>query len=528
MTLRALAAMAAILGAADSGRSHAVHADSTGAGEKAAVAGAARGRAVAWEMSIDGFLSEWGGAHRIALQPTADYVGVRGVFSGWPEHEGDVCVQWDADNLYIAAAVSDDSLDADHIPPEKKEWRGAGGPKDRMFYYDHLKVFVRGPDEDTGFNLWVSPLPAAGGAFAWGGRQRSSPEQELPIQAATQVRAGVYSYELALPWQWLEIHPVPGMVLDAMFLLTDCDRPGSSVGAKVGGDSAKWIWWRHKIQLQGNPPGLKPPPPPEPEPPASPLQRPVVVPTADLAKNRVGDAIARLKSREDSMREASAASQGRERSLARSTSDSGSSRAAARVVEAATASAQPATASAQPATAITAAALKRIGARNRALLAKPAIIELPSWVSDLERPKKLTQDQADSLVVGLVRTFARLTSGDIGGRTDTFVNDGARAVRAERVTVRRFLVLLSQRALREIAAGGALRPRIEAAARTAGIETAAGERLVQTVLSGARKVYDEEYKTTTTRELVKRGRKKAKLDHREAAAFLKSLVSVGW
>ena len=279
-----------------------------GAEEPAAAAAGDAARVVAsagWSIEVDGDLNEWGPADCISMDPAGERVGQRGVFTGWPEHEADVCTSWDAANLYVAVAVTDDALDAARVPPERRKVRARGSEKNAMFYYDHLKVFVRGPGEDTGLNIWVSPLPGNGEAFAWGGRQRTEPAAGIPVQAASQARPGLYTYELALPWAWLELHPFPEMVLDAMFLVTDSDRPRESLHGKIaldasGKEASKWIWWRHRIALSGEPPGLEPPPPP-PKEPESPLERPVVEPGPDLVSARVGDGIARLQARRDSL-----------------------------------------------------------------------------------------------------------------------------------------------------------------------------------------------------------------------------------
>ena len=46
------------------------------------------------------------------------------------------------------------------------------------------------------------------------------------------------------------------MVLDALFLLPDSDRPNEELRDKVR-QSNKWIWWQGKVQLKGQPPGLR-------------------------------------------------------------------------------------------------------------------------------------------------------------------------------------------------------------------------------------------------------------------------------
>ncbi len=503
-----------------------------GAGEPALAADEDAARVVAtvdWSIAVDGDLNEWGPADCISMDPAGERVGQRGVFTGWPEHEADVCTCWDAANLYVAVAVTDDALDAARVPPERRKVRARGSEKNAMFYYDHLKVFVRGPGEDTGLNIWVSPLPGNGEAFSWGGRQRTEPAAGIPVQAASQGRPGLYTYELALPWSWLELHPFPEMVLDAMFLVTDSDRPRESLHGKIaldasGKEASKWIWWRHRIALSGEPPGLEPPPPP-PKEPESPLERPVTEPAPDLVSVRVGDGIARLQARRDSLAaaEKAAAEAARE-------AEAAAREARARGLGASgTASRQdaavPSEAGAQPpGSSVTVESLRRLGAKNRGMLARPAGIEIPPWVREVERAEGMSAAAADTVVTQVLRALSRLVQQDIAGRTDVFVIDPARAIGIERAKVRMFLGQLAERARGEIEEpDGKLRAAVDAAAAASGIEPAAAARLLGEILAASGKLYGAG-KISTTRELVKKARKKARLDEQQADRFLKTLL----
>ena len=107
---------------------------------------------------------------------------MRGAFSGSEDHEADLYLMWDADYVYVAAAVVDDTVDAQQIPPDKSEWRGPSGErKDAMFYYDHLKIFLRGPEQPLGHTIWLSP--ANGTPYLWGGTQRSKPTELVPYKS---------------------------------------------------------------------------------------------------------------------------------------------------------------------------------------------------------------------------------------------------------------------------------------------------------------------------------------------------------
>ena len=212
---------------------------------------------VAAKPQLDGILVEWGAPERIAIVAGGDRVGVRGAFTSEKDHEADVYLMWDADYIYVAVAVVDDIVDVGRIAPGKNEWRGPSGErKDIMFYYDHLKIFLRGPERPLGHNIWFSP--AEGVPYLWGGMQRGKTSERVPVEAGGVLRDGVYTFEVAIPWTWLNFYPQPDMVLDALFLLPDSDLPGQAIRKKVR-KSNKWIWWQGKVQLVGRPPGLKEP-----------------------------------------------------------------------------------------------------------------------------------------------------------------------------------------------------------------------------------------------------------------------------
>ena len=69
-------------------------------------------------------------------------------------------------------------------------------------------------------------------------------------------RDQLYTFEVGIPWRWLGFYPQPDMVLDALFLLPDSDHPTEGLRNKVE-QSDKWIWWQGKVQLKGQPPGLR-------------------------------------------------------------------------------------------------------------------------------------------------------------------------------------------------------------------------------------------------------------------------------
>ena len=87
-----------------------------------------------------------------------------------------------------------------------------------------------------------------------------------------------------------------------------------------------------------------------------------------------------------------------------------------------------------------------------------------------------------------------------------------------------FLGLLTARARQEIEApDGRLRPAVEAAAGASEIDPAAAARLLGEILAEGGRLYRGE-KVSTTKDLVKKARKKARLDERQADRFLKTLL----
>ena len=77
-----------------------------------------------------------------------------------------------------------------------------------------------------------------------------------PYKAGGALRDQLYTFEVGIPWRWLGFYPQPDMVLDALFLLPDSDLPNEELRDKVR-QSNKWIWWQGKVQLKGQPPGLR-------------------------------------------------------------------------------------------------------------------------------------------------------------------------------------------------------------------------------------------------------------------------------
>ncbi len=455
--------------------------------------------------SIDGSLGEWGFAPAIDVSPAAEGVGLRGAFNGDADHWASVYLMWDADSLYIAVSVIDDIIDVEHIAADDNVWNGpAGERQDKMFYYDHLKVFLRGPDQPLGFNLWVAPEREGQAAYAWGGQQRGAVSDELPLRAASMVKGNTYSYELALPWTWLRLYPEPDMVLDALFLLPDSDLPDLKLAKKIA-QSNKWIWWKGTVVLRGKPPGLKKAPEPETIEKIAEHQRKIVVPELKGPEPTVrAESVEMAGERGEVLQTGSAAESA-------ATGDSG-------VEEGAVAEGQ-----------VVESAPRRpadLRARlNRQLLARDESLAAPAWVRELTAGGDLSVAQIDSLYFRFGETLQRLSQENISSRSDGLIIDMAEYAGVWKAQVRVFVVDLLRVALGQLdAESGTLRPALARAAVAAEVEEKQVISFVRRICEESLKVY-EDNKVVATGDLIEKGRRKARLSEGEMERLLKALMS---
>lgn len=464
--------------------------------------------AVARSLQIDGVLVEWGLPRGVAIDPGGDGVGLRGGFDGPEDHEVDLYLMWDVDFLYAAVAVVDDILDVDRIGAGENVWQGPGGErKDAMFYFDHLKVFLRGPDVPLGHNVWVGPTDGARQPYIWGGRQRNKPTADVPVRVGSARKGDIYTYELAFPWKWLGIYPEEGMELDAMFLLPDSDLPGLEMRKKVG-KSNKWIWWKGKARLVGEPPGWKPRPPP------------VVI--EEIQKQTQAIVLPELKPKERPPEEEPTPETAVEPA---EVSEVKAEEGAGEMPESeGTAEQQQVEAATDGSTTPSVAALR--ARLNRQRLARSHVRGAPEWVRGLGQDQGLSSAVIDSLFYRLTVTLHRLTESEINSRTDGLVMDIAEYAGTWRAQARGFLISLLDRVLIDLQEEGALRADIAAAAAEVGVEEEQGMSLVAEICSEALMLY-RKGKVGTTRELLEKARRHARLSAEETRAFTRALV-VDW
>jgi hypothetical protein len=473
-------------------------------------------------VTVDGSLNEWGAATWLSIEPAADGVGLRGVFQDDEDFSAVVLVQWDATHLYLAAAVTDDTLDAGRLDPADRQWTGSGGQrKDRVFYYDHMKLFVREPGKSAGYNLWFAPATDDDGLYWWGGVQRQPEGIRPPIDVAGVVQGTTRTFEMAIPWTWMEAYPQPGDVFDAMVLFTDADRPGEPVAVKIGRQEDRWIWWQGTFELVGEPQGLRPRPEPEP---ATPVAAPA--PAASPVSDRVAQAIARSRqAAADSARAVEAARQETRRveatrSEAESQADRAESPAQGTPPAVSGMSDSRESVGSEPAPSSDTAAQSLRARLNRQLLARRSGPVLPPWLANLPHDEELTQVQVDSFYTVLHRKLGRIVDEGITSRLDFFVVDLASAAGARRDQSRGWLVAILDGLAGEH--DSEIAGWVAAAAGEAGIAPEAAARFVRAVSAAAAEVL-EDLGVTTSTELFKRGRQESGLSEEQVTALVRAL-----
>ena len=449
--------------------------------------------------TLDGILVEWGAPEHIGLVPGGERVGVRGAFAGSSDHEADLYLMWDADYVYVAAAVVDDTVDAQQIPPDKSEWRGPSGErKDAMFYYDHLKIFLRGPEQPLGHTIWLSP--ADGAPYLWGGLQREQPTERVPVEAGGARRDQLYTFEVGIPWSWLGLYPQPDMVLDALFLLPDSDQPTEALRNKVR-QSNKWIWWQGKVQLKGQPPGLRQPP-----------KQQVIAEIAEKTREITVPKVAQKKPDEAKVREERDSVVVEESPVAQREIPAKADIRDARTVKTASRSQE----------AVQTAAVPALRSRlNRSLLAKRH--RAPDWVRALNDDEEVSLGQVDSLYYRLTHSLARLTADRINVRTDGLVMDLAEYAGTWRAQAQHFLQNLLAKTLADLE-GGRLQEQIVGAAAEVGVDSDKAIRLVQSLCREALKIYAEG-KVASSATLIDKARRRAKLSEGQAQDLLAVLAA---
>ena len=251
----------------------------------------------------------------------------------------------------------------------------------------------------------------------------------MPVKAGGALREQLYTFEVGIPWRWLGLYPQPDMVLDALFLLPDSDLPNEELRDKVR-QSNKWIWWQGKVQLKGQPPGLRQPPKQEVMAEIAEKTREIAVPKVAVREERAEE---KEREQQDSVAVEKSPVAQRETPAQAPSGDSGPSRAQE---------------------AVQTESVPTIRSRlNRSLLAKrhPA----PDWVRALNDDAGVSQGQIDSLYYRLTHSLARLTADRINARTDGIVMDIAEYAGTWRAQAQHLLQKLLAKTLADLEQGAA-------------------------------------------------------------------------
>ena len=472
----------------------------------AAIIKAAEVRIVSGLLHIDGGLREWGGAEYLPVISGGAHVTVRGEFSAEDDHEADVYLMWDAEFLYVAALVTDDVIDVAQVISTERVWEGGGMRKDRMFFYDHFRVFVQDPDVHLGFDIWVAPRHGQVGPYMWGGLQRHPGSSAISVQFGSMAGEQVYTFELAIPWSWLEIFPQSDLQLEAMFLLTDADQPEMEMKKKAPLPTSH-ILWRGRIQLHGTPLGLKAPP------------ISVVDRIEEGVKRRQ---IPKIREETPKSKPSDAAQKQKADQALGGMEAVGQGEVAVDQGLVGQSPAMPAATINQPILPVSEAmeALTRLAAANRKLLAKKIIVP-PIWLDDLAVGGGMSRAQKDSLFFGLTTILHRLVKQKIDSRTHMLVIDLADYARTRRGQAQDFLLAFLQRLGHDAESpGNPVYIRLLAEAHTMGLDGESGPVLVSVLCADAQDYFEKEYyqqhKATTTDVLLKKAADKAGISFADA------------
>ena len=445
------------------------------------------------DMALDGYLREWGPAERIPISPGGKQIGLRGVFRDDGDHEADAFAMWDATYLYFAVAVSDDEIDIGRVRPEDKIWHGPKGErKDRMFYFDHLKLFVRAQGAVLGYHVWVAPKFGDLPPYAWGNQQRQPGSEEVPVLLGSEQIESVYTFEVAIPWSWLGITPTAGMYLRSSILLVDSDLPGIEVSDKISSDRDKWIWWDGDLKLTGELP--------------QPAVDPAVAAASAGEKEEVRD--------QDGTPDSEQVAEGTPRSSTHAPEPS------AREDTASIGEEEPPTTRRDP---------TRVPLRRRFETAlrseQPVRPELPEWIRQIRRDPDLQEAQVVSYIHTIRKTLARLVRGRTTAHTRVIIIDMAQDAGTMKFLAREFvlgLLVATQAQLEE--SGSDFVSTVTAAAAAIGVEEG---RALQFVRAAIARTYErlEKEKKTTTEEIIAHATKQSGLGREQANELLDILFS---
>lgn len=176
--------------------------------------------------TIDGNLAEWNHVPGF----TAPYiVSQRDSWDGTMDVESLWRMGWDAQNLYLAVAVTDNV----HVQTRETKFAYLGDSLELQFDTNRQANF--GPGVNSAhYQYVVSPgnfADRAPGSFRFRGDAEGAMSDFIGsgAQVAAMQTAVGYTIEMAIPWSDLALQPAAGLVLGAAFSMNDLDTPGTAV-----------------------------------------------------------------------------------------------------------------------------------------------------------------------------------------------------------------------------------------------------------------------------------------------------------
>jgi hypothetical protein len=177
--------------------------------------------------AIDGDLAEWAG---VTPAESAFRVFTASGWDGTADLTATWRLAWDATNLYVAVAVTDDT----HVQTQTGSQLFRGDSVEMQFDTNRQGDFGPGISADD-FQIALSPgdfaaLPPSAFRFQGsdGGGFQNAPGGTNAAVAAQQTGQG-YNLEAAIPWGELALTPTPGLALGLALNANDNDTPGTAV-----------------------------------------------------------------------------------------------------------------------------------------------------------------------------------------------------------------------------------------------------------------------------------------------------------
>ena len=201
--------------------------------------------ALATPPAIDGDLGEWAD---VPVYGSSFLVYSNDAWDGTEDVTAQWRLGWDSNNLYVGAQVIDDV----HVQTQVGEQIFRGDSLSLQFDTDRAGDLgpQLSPDD---YQIDLSPgsftgVPPASFRYrgTTGGSMTNAPGAEVAI-AAQQTGDG-YFLEAAIPWEAIDVQPVPGIVLGLALNVSDNDTPGeaiqeimkSHVATRTFGDPTSW------------------------------------------------------------------------------------------------------------------------------------------------------------------------------------------------------------------------------------------------------------------------------------------------